>query len=110
MPCEGLPRLLHRGSSLTIPAVSSNLSITRRLVRALGGDENAAMLTQVLRVPGTLQFKNPSHPFLCRLLLDNSGTIAPYSLDIVHDTLAAWEVFHGLGTEQKEPRATAAEA
>src|SRR5207244_1779665 len=51
------------------------------LVRALRGDENAVLLTQLLRVPGYYQFKTPEHPFLCRLLLDRSGTIPPYELE-----------------------------
>jgi len=30
--------------------------------------------------PGTFQFKDPEHPFLCRLLLDNASTIPPKNL------------------------------
>jgi hypothetical protein len=66
--------------------------LTRRLVRLLKGDPNATLLTQLLRVPGTLQFKDPAHPFFCRLLLDNAVLIAPYPLATVQgllDTLEA---------------------
>jgi hypothetical protein len=66
-------------------------ALHRRLVRALRGDPYAALLTQLLRVPGTLQFKDPSRPFLCRLLLDNAPTIPPYSLAAVQAALDAWE-------------------
>src|SRR5262249_24106789 len=72
-------------------AVALNL----RLVHVLHGDENAALLTQVLRVPGTFQFKDPEHPFLCRLLLDNATAIAPYALSVVRRVLDTWEEFHG---------------
>lgn len=78
-------------------AVALNL----RLVRALGGDENAALLTQVLRVPGTLQFKDPQKPFLCRLLLDNASAIDPYDLDAVRTALDTREVFRGAGTTER---------
>src|SRR4051794_4065717 len=53
-------------------------AIHRRMVSALLGDEHAALLTQVLRVPCTLQFKTPESPFLCLLLLDNARTFLPY--------------------------------
>ena len=86
----------------TPKGVSDAMTLNGRLVRALGGDENAALLIQVLRVPGTLQFKDPKHPFLCRLLLDNSQAIAPYGLDAVRGVLDPWDVFHGgRGTEAK---------
>lgn len=75
-------------------AAAVNLS----LVRVLRGDENAALLTQVLRVPGTYQFKNPEHPFLCRLLLDNAATIVPYHLTTVRSAIQAWEALHGTGS------------
>ncbi len=73
--------------------VSAALGLNARLVRALHGDGNAVLLTQVLRVPGTLQFKAPE-PFLCRLLLDYSGAAPPYGLEAVRAALDAWEVFH----------------
>jgi hypothetical protein len=83
-------------------------TLNRRLVRVLRGDENAVLLTQVLRVPGTRQFKDPRHPFLCRLLVDNGSTIAPYTLNAVRGVLDAWEVFHGAeraaSRETGEPR------
>jgi hypothetical protein len=69
--------------------------LNHRLVRTLSGDANAALLTQVLRVPGTWQFKDPARPFLCRLLLDRASVIPPYHLSRVRSTLDAWEVFHG---------------
>ncbi len=64
-------------------------AVQRRLVAALRGDPNAVLLTQLLRVPGTLQFKHPRQPFLCRLLLDNAATIEPYSLDAIRRLLNA---------------------
>jgi hypothetical protein len=67
-----------------------------RLVDVLGGDRNATSLTQVMRVPGTSQFKIPHEPFRCRLLIDNSATIVPYSLDAVRSAVSAWEQRHGL--------------
>lgn len=66
-------------------------AIHRHLVRALKGDPHAALLTQLLRVPGTYQYKDPSRPFLCRLLLDNAPAIPPYPLTTVRAALAAWE-------------------
>lgn len=79
--------------------------VNRRLVAALHGDENAALLTQVLRVPGTFQFKDPAHPFLCRLLIDNASTIAPYDLRTVASVLDAFEVFHATSGEASTRRA-----
>jgi hypothetical protein len=75
-------------------AVQDAESLNRRLVRALHGDENAMHLTQVLRVPGTYQFKDPDHPFLCRLLVDSSSTKTPYALDAVRTALEGCEVTH----------------
>lgn len=66
-------------------------ALNRRLVSHLRGDDRASLLTQVLRVPGTLQFKDPRRPFLCRLLLDNTSTIEPYPLPLVHRLLASRE-------------------
>lgn len=76
------------------PLVAAAHALNRRLVRALGGDDRAALLTQVLRVPGTLQFKDPARPFLCRLLVDASARTPPYPLARVRAVLDAWEVFH----------------
>lgn len=73
--------------------VRAALALNGRLVRALGGNADAAPLTQALRVPGTLQFTDPEHPFLCRLLLDNAWAIAPYGLNIVRSILNAQEGF-----------------
>ncbi|HYH68339.1 MAG TPA: primase alpha helix C-terminal domain-containing protein [Urbifossiella sp.] len=81
-------------------AVREAQAVSRRLVRALRGDENAALLTQVLRVPGTFQFKDPDRPFLCRLLMDNASVIAPYDLDTVRGILDALGVFQ---TEDRRP-------
>jgi hypothetical protein len=72
-------------------AVGEAEGLNRRLVRALHGDENAALLTQVLRVPGTYHFKDPEHPFLCRLLVDRAAAVPPYPLDRVRAVLKAWE-------------------
>src|SRR5205809_833686 len=41
-------------------SIGAALALNRRLVSALRGDENAVLLTQVLRVPGTYQFKDPA--------------------------------------------------
>jgi hypothetical protein len=89
--------------------VRTAAKVNRRLVRALGGDENAALLTQVLRVPGTLQFKDPAHPFLCRLLLDTSASNAPYGLAAVENGLNAWDVFHCSGTAAGDGKEASAE-
>ncbi len=80
-------------------------ALNTRLVSALQGDENAALLTQVLRVPGTFQWKDPEHPFLCRLLIDNAGTIPPYELQAVRSVLDAWEVFHAAEKKAKPEQA-----
>jgi hypothetical protein len=61
--------------------------LNRRLVRVLQGDPKATLLTQLLRVPGTLQFKDPEHPFFCRLLMDNAAPIPPYPLATVSQAL-----------------------
>ena len=86
------------------PAVRDAEAVNRRLVCSLRGDENASLLTQVLRVPGTLQFKDPQHPFLCRLLTDNASQIPPYDLDTVRGVLDAAEVFRGGGGSAKAGR------
>jgi len=86
--------------------VPEALALNRRLVRALRGDENAVLLTQVLRVPGTYQFKDPERSFLCRLLLDNASTIHPYAIDAVRSVLDAWEVYHKTGTGDGAERTT----
>ncbi len=75
-------------------------TLNSRLVSVLRGDENAALLTQVLRVPGTYQFKNPQRPFLCRVLLDNASAILPYNLAAVRGVLDTWEVFHGIAKSE----------
>ncbi len=67
--------------------IADAVDVNRRLVGALVGDRNAVLLTQLLRVPGTLQFKLPSDPFLCRLLVDNASMIHPYPLAAVRDAL-----------------------
>lgn len=78
-------------------------ALNRRLVAILRGDPNAALLTQCLRVPGTYQFKDPMHPFLCRLLLDFSSVIPPHDLARVRTLLDAHEVFHDHpGTEKRQ--------
>jgi hypothetical protein len=81
-------------------SVRAAAALNRRLVSLLQGDENAALLTQVLRVPNTYQFKDPRHPFLCRLLLDNAAMIVPYELQAVGSVLDAWEIFAG---KQEKP-------
>jgi hypothetical protein len=73
--------------------VQEALSVNRALIAALRGDAAAGLLTQILRVPSTFQFKDPRAPFLCRLLLDNSGTIFPYDLAVVRSVLDAREAF-----------------
>jgi len=69
--------------------------LNARLVHTLGGDRNATSLTQVMRVPGMYQYKIPHEPFLCRLLMDNSATIVPYSLGAIRSAVSAWEERHG---------------
>jgi hypothetical protein len=77
--------------------IRAAMAMNTRLVRALKGDEKAALLTQVLRVPGMYQFKDPRTPFPCRLLLDNAAKIPPYDLDTMRSVLDAWEIFHDEG-------------
>jgi hypothetical protein len=77
--------------------VREALAVNLRLIHALRGDENAALLTQVFRVPGTLQFKGRGGPFLCRLLIDNCASLVPYDVRDVGAVLDAWETFHGAG-------------
>jgi hypothetical protein len=77
--------------------------LNHQLVRALGGDPNAVLLTQVARVPGSLQFKIPSEPFLCRLLLDNAPTIPPYPLDAVRTALAEHDRARTPGRCERRP-------
>ena len=87
--------VIFRVQPLRQPAlVREVLALELRLVRALQGDENAALLTQVFRVPGTLQFKGKPPAFLTRLLLDNAPKIPPYETGAVRAVLDAWEVFH----------------
>lgn len=75
-------------------AVAEAEALNRRLVAALRGDPNAALLTQLLRVPGTLHFKIPDQPFLCRLLLDHATEIPPYPFATVSTVLDRWEASH----------------
>jgi hypothetical protein len=79
--------------------VNAAEALGRRLVGALRGDRNATLLTQLLRVPGTYQFKDPAHPFLCRLLLDNAKTIPPFTLGTVRNALDVWERMHGVAPD-----------
>ena len=69
------------------PGIRLASALNRRLVFALQGDRNAVLLTQIFRVPGSYQFKDRDHPFLCRLLLDNSSEVAPYDLAAIQDAL-----------------------
>jgi hypothetical protein len=85
--------------------VREALAANLRLVHGLGGDENAALLTQVFRVPGTFQFKGQGGPFLCRLLIDNSMSLAPYDLRAIGTVLNAWETFHGAEPPRPAPAA-----
>jgi len=80
--------ILFRVEPQTAPkSIEEAQGLNRRLVGALGGDPNAVLVTQVLRVPGTLQFKVPTRPFLCRLLLDESSAVLPYGLEVVRVAL-----------------------
>lgn len=79
-------------------------ALNRRLIRALRGDENAVLLTQVLRVPGTFQFKDPEHPFLCRLLINNARDVCPHALEAVESVLNAWEKFHAPSGDRRVER------
>ncbi len=85
-------------------------ALNRRLVSLLRGDLNAVLRTQVLRVPVTFQFKDPEHPFLCQLLLDNASTIPPYDLTTVQSVLDAREVIEEAGSKVRAERASAAAA
>jgi hypothetical protein len=80
--------------------------INRRLVSVLRGDDKAHLLTQVLRVPGTEQFKDPAHPFLCHLLIDNAKAIPAYDLDAVRSILDAWETFSGTEEDARPASST----
>lgn len=75
-------------------SIDEAMTLNRRLVAALRGDPNAVLITQLLRVPGTLQFKVPHEPFLCRLLLNNASLIPPYPLATIRTALGAWETAH----------------
>jgi hypothetical protein len=81
-------------------------AINLRLVQALHGDLNAVLLTQLLRVPGTYQYKDPALPFLCRLLIDNAGAIPPYPLTRVGECLADREA---LSIAERSPRSAPGE-
>ena len=84
-------------------SVRDAVLVNRRLVQALKGDPNAVLLTQVLRVPGTLQFKVPTRPFLCRLRVDAAAAIPPYSLAVVRSALDRWEGPSGTATGPSHP-------
>jgi hypothetical protein len=89
--------------------IRTALTVNRRLVTALRGDENAILPTQVLRVPNTYQFKDPARPFLCRLLLDNARSLPSYELSAVEDALSQWDVGprHGPQSQRPDPRRSA---
>jgi hypothetical protein len=80
--------------------------LNARLVRVLLGDERAMLLTQLLRVPGTWQVKDPRGPCLCRLLIDNASVIPPYSLGAIRGLLDAWGVFYPAETKDDPSRGT----
>ncbi len=67
--------------------IAAGEAVNNLLVQALHGDPCARLLTQVLRVPGFYQFKEPNHPFLCRLLIENVGAIEPYAIEEVRRLL-----------------------
>lgn len=85
-------RILPQRSAAGIRAAAR---INHRLIRALRGNADAPLVTQLCRVPGTYQYKDPAHPFLCRLLLDNASAINPYSLEAVGGALDRWEKVQG---------------
>ncbi len=90
-------------------AIREAEALNRRLVRALGGDTNAVLLTQLLRVPDTYHLKDPARRFLCRLLVDNAPTIPPYSLVAIRQTLDTREAMSGENAARTTPTARGAE-
>jgi hypothetical protein len=90
-------------------AVRKAEQLNRRLVRLLDGDDNAVLLTQVLRIPGTYQFKDPAHPFLCRLLLNSAATIPPHEHVHIEHVLDAWEQQHPRTSNTQQSRSGEAE-
>lgn len=90
-------------------AIREGETLNRRLVRALDGDTNAVLLTQLLRVPDTYHLKDPARPFLCRLLVDNAPTIPPYSLVAIRQTLDTREAMSSENAARTTPTARGAE-
>jgi hypothetical protein len=72
------------------PGVARGLRLFREamevLLRRFGGDPGAKDATRVLRLPGFLHLKDPSDPFLCRLLWDD-GESEPRDLQSIIDDL-----------------------
>lgn len=86
-------------------AISENTAtwqrLQKRLQEKLLGDDKANLITQVLRIHGTLQFKTPSTPFRVRTIINNSQ-YARYSLDEVQTILDAQEIFCETNETPKE--------
>ena len=78
--------------------VCEALVVNRRLAAVLGGDADAVLPAQALRVPGTWQFTHSHAPFLCPLLEDNTAQIAPYPLAAVRRALDACGDEHPIPT------------
>ena len=72
----------------TASQVERAVRVNRRLVAAFGGDPDTVSLTQVYRVPNTLQFDGTARRHVCRLLTDDSGV----GLDHAEPTIPCYRV------------------
>lgn len=61
--------------------VNSYLSLQRRLMRSLKTDEAVSKICQLMRVPGTINTKNPEEFLLCEKLLDTNKIYPSEELD-----------------------------
>jgi hypothetical protein len=74
--------------------------LNKRIAIALGADKSGFDLTQVLRPPGTTNYKYPSLPQVCLLTLDTETVYDPDDLDAILPTIPKVEPRR----EPEEPR------
>lgn len=86
--------------------VQSITDINKTLASILGADIKAASPTQIVRIPYTLNFKDPDSPLLVKTCVNTVGTnqYKPYTIDKIHSLIkAAYKTKQVQVTEPPEP-------
>lgn len=89
----------------TVETVRQWKEAEETLGKLLNADKNAMLVTQVLRIHGTQQFKNPRKPFCVRTLINNTDKLL-HNFDEVRTALSVFEVFdHAQHTPKNQSEA-----